>query len=100
MSKSKIALIAALAGMSIASPAFAQTQDRYGRVLPYQYEGETQVWGSYAQDPTTNRQRVPQSAPQPDDSDAVMANGKKIGADPDPFIRQEMLRHFYSGYPD
>ena len=40
MSKSKIALIAALAGMSIASPAFAQSQDRYGSVLPYHYEGD------------------------------------------------------------
>jgi hypothetical protein len=58
MSKSKIALIAALAGMSIASPAFAQTRDPYGSVLPYHYEGQTQVWGSwYEQDPAGNRRR-------------------------------------------
>jgi hypothetical protein len=56
MSKSKIALIAALAGMSIGSPAFAQTQDRYGSVLPYHYEGETLVWGSwYERDSSVNR---------------------------------------------
>jgi hypothetical protein len=58
MSKSKIALIAALAGMSIASPAFAQSQDSYGSVLPYHYEGEARVWGSwYVQDPAGNRRR-------------------------------------------
>jgi hypothetical protein len=58
MSKSKIALIAVLAGMSVASPAFAQSQDPYGSVLPYHYEGETRVWGSwYAPDPTGNRHR-------------------------------------------
>ena len=50
MSKSKIALIAALAGMSIASPAFAQTPDPTGSVLPYHYEHGQKVWGSwYAQ---------------------------------------------------
>jgi hypothetical protein len=64
MSKSKISLIAALAGMSIASPAFAQTQDRYGGVLPYHYEGQTLVWGSwYAQDPAGNRRR--EGSPRP-----------------------------------
>ena len=58
MSKSKIALIAALAGMSIASPTFAQTRDHYGGVLPYHYEEETLVWGSwYGHDPAGNRRR-------------------------------------------
>lgn len=99
MSKLKIALIAVLVGMSIASPALARTQDRYGRVLPYQYEGETQVWRSYAQDPTNNRQRVAQSVSRPDDPDAVMSHGNKIGADPDPFIRQQILR-LYDSCPD
>jgi hypothetical protein len=73
MSKLKIALIAVLVGTSIASPAFAQTRDR---------------------------QRAPQSASRPDDPNAVMCHGNKIGADPDPFIRQEMLRHSNSGYAD
>ncbi len=44
MSKSKIVLIAALAGMSIASPAFAQTRDAFGSVLPYHYEQGKEVW--------------------------------------------------------
>jgi hypothetical protein len=58
MSKSKIALIAALAGMSIALPAFGQSQDRYGSVLPNHLEGQTTVWGSwYAQDPADDRRR-------------------------------------------
>ena len=58
MSKSKIVLIAALAGMSIASPAFAQTRDEFGSVLPYHYEQGKEVWGSwYAQDPAGNRRQ-------------------------------------------
>ena len=58
MSKSKIVLIAALAGMSIASPAFAQTPDPVGSVLPYHYEQGKKVWGSwYAQDPAGNQRR-------------------------------------------
>jgi hypothetical protein len=47
MSKSKIALIVALAGMSIASPAFAQSRTREGYVRPYHYEGERQKMGSW-----------------------------------------------------
>jgi hypothetical protein len=64
MSKFQIALIAALAGMSIAPQAFAQSQDPYGSVLPYHYEGETRVWGSwYAHDPAANwhREGAPRS---------------------------------------
>ena len=58
MSKSKIALIAALAGMSIASAAFAQSQDSYGSVLPYHYKQGKEVWGSWsAQEPAGNRRR-------------------------------------------
>ncbi|HEY1364151.1 MAG TPA: hypothetical protein VGF60_18060 [Xanthobacteraceae bacterium] len=30
----------------------------------------------------------------------VMFHGKKIGQDPDPFIRNEMLRHADSGWAD
>jgi hypothetical protein len=46
MSKSKIVIIAALTGMSIASPAFAQSyRERYGSPDPYHYEQEEQVWG-------------------------------------------------------
>jgi hypothetical protein len=47
MSKSKIALIAALAGMSVATPAFAQSGGQTGSVLPYHYEGDKRVWGSW-----------------------------------------------------
>jgi len=66
MSTSKIAFIAAFAGMSIAAPAFAQSQDLYGCVLPYHYEGETRVWGSwYARDPALIDQRIPLSSSRP-----------------------------------
>jgi hypothetical protein len=47
MSKSKIALIAALVGMNITSPAFGQSHTLEGCVLPYHYESETMVWGSW-----------------------------------------------------
>ena len=65
MSKSKIALIAALAGMSIASPAFAQAyREYYGSPVPYHYEQGEQVWGSwYAQNPAGNRRR--EGSPRP-----------------------------------
>jgi len=69
MSKSQFAFIAALAGMSIASPALAQSQDPYGSVLPYHYEGETRLWGSwYAHDPAGNRRREG-TPPSPRDAD-------------------------------
>jgi hypothetical protein len=56
MSKSKIVLIAAFAGMSIAFPAFGQSQDQYGSVLPNHLEGEKTVWGSwYAHDLADNQ---------------------------------------------
>ena len=64
MSKSKIAFIAAFAGLCIAAPAFAQSQEDPGSVLPYYYEGGREVWGSwYARDPETVGQRARQSAP-------------------------------------
>jgi hypothetical protein len=58
MSKSKIAFIATLAGMSIASPAFGQSLTMDGSVRPYHYEEDTRVWGSWygrGQDPAGNR---------------------------------------------
>lgn len=30
----------------------------------------------------------------------VVAGGRIIGRDPDPFIRGEILRHYHSGWPD
>ena len=39
--------------------------------------------------------------PQAQDGDTgVYAGRKLIGRDPDSFIRNEMLRHYHSGYPD
>jgi hypothetical protein len=64
MRKSTIALIAALAGMSVASPTFAQSPDVYGNVRPYHYKGETLVWGSwYGRQPADNRRG--ESTPRP-----------------------------------
>ncbi len=34
------------------------------------------------------------------DSDDVVFGGKVIGRDPDPWIREEILRHAESGWPD
>jgi hypothetical protein len=65
MSKSKTAFVATFAGLCIAAPAFAQSQEDPGSVLPYYYEGGREVWGSwYARDPENIGQRVPQSAPR------------------------------------
>ena len=44
MNKSKLVLIAALAAVSIASPAFAQSFERTGSVLPHYYDASG-AWG-------------------------------------------------------
>jgi hypothetical protein len=65
MSKSKLALIAALAAVSIASPAFAQSFDRTGSILPHYYDASgTMVWGAWGppQAPATINHRVARSA--------------------------------------
>jgi len=75
-----IALTAVIAG-----PAVAQTADR----------------------PAANPE-TPTAAPQegqtfglsPRDSDSVMDKGRVIGHDPDPWIRNEIMRHSHSGWPD
>jgi hypothetical protein len=77
----KKTLVAAVAlATLLAAPAFAQILDRA------------------ASNPTS-----PQAAPhsgQVTDPDAVMSNGRVIGRDPDPWIRNEMLRHYDSAWPD
>lgn len=65
MSKSKLALIAVLVGMSIASPAFAQ--DHTGSPLPHYFNASgALVWGSWSppQAPAEVHQRVARSARQ------------------------------------
>lgn len=39
----------------------------------------------------------PRVAPQPNE---VMTGNRRIGRDPDPFIRGEILRHYNSSWPD
>jgi hypothetical protein len=38
--------------------------------------------------------------PRPIHPNDVVAGGRIIGRDPDPFIRGEILRHYHSGWPD
>jgi len=46
--KATFALLAAAAAVSLVSPAFAQTQDRYGSSQPYYYDSNgSMVWGSW-----------------------------------------------------
>jgi hypothetical protein len=46
--KSKLTIIAALAALSIASPAFAQSQSHDGSLLPHYFNGEGEiVWGAW-----------------------------------------------------
>jgi hypothetical protein len=48
MSMSKLAFIAALAALSIASPAFAQSLSRDGSMLPHYFDSSgALVWGSW-----------------------------------------------------
>jgi len=74
-----IALAAAIAG-----PAFAQTVDRPA-VNP---ENPTAAPGGRAFGPSMR------------EPDAVMDKGRVIGRDPDPWIRNEIMRHSHSGWPD
>ena len=49
MTRQSRTLTAALAALSIASPAFAQSQDRTGSLLPHYFNGSGEmVWGSWA----------------------------------------------------
>lgn len=72
MSRSKLALITVLAAVSIASRAFAQSQDHFGGVLPHYFDGSgALIWGSWtpAQAPEVVHHRiarVPASARHPD----------------------------------
>jgi hypothetical protein len=64
MNKSKLALIAALAAVSIASPAFAQSFERTGSVLPHYYDASgVLVWGAWGppQAPAITNHRVARS---------------------------------------
>jgi hypothetical protein len=76
-------LVAAVAlAVLTAAPALAQTFDR----------------------PASNPEAA-QTAPRGGqygvrDSDAVMDKGRMIARDPDPWIRNELLRHSHSGWPD
>ena len=74
MRRSKLALIAALAAVSMASPALAQSMDHYGSQLPHYFDSSgALVWGSWgpapapavhsiAQAPANINQRVARSA--------------------------------------
>jgi hypothetical protein len=77
----KKTLVAAVAlATLLAAPAFAQIRDH-----------------------AVSNPSSPQAAPhngQVTDPDAVMSNGRVIGRDPDPWIRNEMLRHYDSAWPD
>jgi hypothetical protein len=80
MTMKKTLVTAAALAILLAAPAFAQTRD------------------DAASNPTS-----PYAAPhngQARDPDAVMGNGKVIGHDPDPWIRNEILRHYDSAWPD
>jgi hypothetical protein len=73
------ALFAAVAiAALVASPTLAQSAPQAQRQHP-----------SHAPDGVTSYE-----------SYDVYAGTKRIGRDPDPWIRNEMLRHFHSGWPD
>jgi hypothetical protein len=63
MTRQSKALVAALATLTIASPAFAQSQDRTGSMLPHYFNGSGEmVWGSWAPPTaTTGNQQTAQA---------------------------------------
>ncbi len=69
----KIVITAVALATIIAAPALAQTQERAGANPP---------------------------SPQARAPGAVVKGGQVIGHDPDPWIRNEILRHSDSGWPD
>jgi|HubBroStandDraft_6_1064221.scaffolds.fasta_scaffold3293948_1 hypothetical protein len=59
LTKSKLTLFAALAAASIASPAFAQSIDRTGSMLPYHYDASgAQIRGTWAPEATIAKPRL------------------------------------------
>jgi hypothetical protein len=101
MSMSKLALIAALAAVSMASPAFAQAQSHDGSMLPHYFDASgALVWGSWgpsqapavhpiAQAPANINHRVARSARQmymsvPSGASAFAAVPLTTRSDPNP----------------
>jgi hypothetical protein len=78
-------LISALALVTlIAAPALAQ-----------RFESPTATPESAQAAP-----RAGQNQAGANDPNAVIDKGKVIGRDPDPWIRNEIMRHSHSGWPD
>jgi hypothetical protein len=65
----------------IAAPALAQTRERPGANSNWPQAGQGGQYGARAPGP-------------------VMKGGQVIAHDPDPWIRNEILRHSDSGWPD
>jgi len=66
MRRSTLALIAALAAVSTASPAFAQTQSHDGSMLPHYFDGSGSIiWGAWGppQAPAVVLQRAAKVSP-------------------------------------
>jgi hypothetical protein len=63
MTRQSKVLVAALAALTIALPAFAQSQDRTGSMLPHYFNGSGEmVWGSWAPPTaTTGNQQTAQA---------------------------------------
>jgi hypothetical protein len=77
----KILITAVALAILITAPAFAQTQERAGANPSWSQPGQSGQYGARTAAP-------------------VMKGGQVIGHDPDPWIRNEILRHSNSGWPD
>ena len=77
----KILITAVALVTLISAPAFAQTRERAGANPNWSQPGQGAQYGA----------RAP---------GAVVKGGQVIGHDPDPWIRNEILRHSDSGWPD
>lgn len=60
----------------------------------------TATTASFAQSTPNAHRQHPSQAQDGAASYDVYAGSKRIGRDPDPWIRNEILRHYHSGWPD
>ena len=96
VAKMALATSVALATLISAEAAFAQ----HNRAAPDAYDQTRYLDRGTAIDSQATGEQGgagPRVRVQPND---VVTNGRDIGRDPDPFIRDQLLREYNSGQPD
>ena len=91
-------LVTGMLVTSVALAMFVGTEGAYARKAPHATYGQ-QDRGTAVDTQATGEEGIsgPRVKVQPGD---VLTGGRVIGADPDPFIRNQLLRDYDSGSPD